>query len=684
MKLTIGLKIKWRLLGGFILCALFTGLAGGAGIMSIRQIQGNVKATTRDIGENIEGQTAMSARLMPLRGMVSDIVKAEDKGELEAKNRDVLEILNSGGSQGRGGLEKMIEAVEALVLYKGNQLGTLDRLSEMRRSNMAALEEVTKLAMAAVDDIEFESTMKIEKAVSKAGRDADRVLRITGEAISAVKGVLSLRSICNELSSLVKDALLTMDAAVVDYTSTQAATLFENARAELASLPNEETKAKIGGALDNLSSLVTGMLGAKKEMIAALNKLDDAYAAILGHMNKLDLEMIAASEKMKSSADSTLAKSTSLVNRWQYFLLLLSVGAFVLALAVGLFVSGSITRPITRAVSVFRAAESDSDLTRRLEAAASDEVGEMAESFNSFVGKLQAMIKGVAGEADVLSKSSAGLSGLSSKMSSGADNMSSRSKTVAAAAEEMSANMSSVAAAMEQAAANTSVVATAVEQMTSTIQEVSQNSEKARSITGDAVAQARSASERVDELGKAAGEIGKVTETITEISEQTNLLALNATIEAARAGEAGKGFAVVANEIKELARQTAAATEEIRKEIEGIQGSIGDTVSEIGQISDVINKVNEIVSIIAAAVEEQAITTREIADNVVQTTKGIQDASEKVAESSTVAGEMATDIAEVDNIVGEVSNSSSEVNASAGDLSGLAAKLTEMVGMFRV
>jgi methyl-accepting chemotaxis protein len=188
----------------------------------------------------------------------------------------------------------------------------------------------------------------------------------------------------------------------------------------------------------------------------------------------------------------------------------------------------------------------------------------------------------------------------------------------------------------------------------------------------------------VDELGHAADEISKVTEAITEISEQTNLLALNATIEAARAGEAGKGFAVVANEIKELARQTAAATLEIKNRITGIQDSTADTVTQIEAITGVINEVNEIVGTIATAVEEQSVTSQEIANNVAQASQGIQEVNENVNQSSSVAGTISGDIAEVNSSVQEIADSSSQVNHNSDELSALSGKLRELVGRFKV
>jgi methyl-accepting chemotaxis protein len=145
--------------------------------------------------------------------------------------------------------------------------------------------------------------------------------------------------------------------------------------------------------------------------------------------------------------------------------------------------------------------------------------------------------------------------------------------------------------------------------MTATVWEIAQNSGKARVITETAVTKANSASKKVNELGQAALDIRKVTEAITESADQTNLLALNATIEVVRAGEAGKGFAVVANATKELARQIATATQQIKSRIEGIQNSTNETVVENGQISKVNDEVNDIVSTIATAVEEQSFSS---------------------------------------------------------------------------
>ncbi|MCP4119839.1 MAG: methyl-accepting chemotaxis protein [Desulfobacteraceae bacterium] len=344
-----------------------------------------------------------------------------------------------------------------------------------------------------------------------------------------------------------------------------------------------------------------------------------------------------------------------------------------------------VVRPIKNTVAMIRdIAEGEGDLTKRLHADRKDELGELAKWFNNFVEKLQGIIGEVATSAESVSTSSASLSEISNAMSQEADSLSGKSNTVATAAEEMSANMNSVAAASEEAATNVNVVTASTGEMTNTVNEILRNSEEANSVTEEAVGQAGKALEKINELGRAATEITKVTEVITDISEQTNLLALNATIEAARAGEAGRGFAVVANEIKELAKQTAEATLEIKDRVSGIQGATQESVSEIKRISDIIGNVNKSVTTISTAIEEQSVTTKEISENIGQASLGIEEVNENVAQSSTVAEEIAKDIADVNRSADEMSSSSSQLDINSNELFGLADHLKQMVGKFKV
>ncbi len=324
------------------------------------------------------------------------------------------------------------------------------------------------------------------------------------------------------------------------------------------------------------------------------------------------------------------------------------------------------------------------DLTGTLQVSGGDEFGTIGRALQDMKKQLQTVIIAIINGADKLDNRSQSLSSSAAQLSSNSDEMKSRSISVAAAAEEMSSNMNSVAAATEEASTNIALVATATEGMSQTFSEIAKNTKSAQSITANAVHEALSASAKVDELGIAASRIDKVTETITEISDQTNLLALNATIEAARAGEAGKGFAVVANEIKELAKQTSAATGEIKSQITGIQTSTAETIRQIEQITSVINEVNDIVTVIVDAVEEQNQATIEIAENISQATQGIQEVTANVSQSSAVADEVARDIHTVSTNSTEVAGQSGQMQQNAMELLQLAKELRTLMKEFKV
>jgi methyl-accepting chemotaxis protein len=372
-------------------------------------------------------------------------------------------------------------------------------------------------------------------------------------------------------------------------------------------------------------------------------------------------------------------------NKIFLYMAITTIVALAVFIPITWYISSRITKPIQGVVNRFKdIAEGEGDLTIRLDESKKDETGELSKWFNAFMVKLQGLIQEISENADSLNTSATNLSDLANHMSEGAEKMSAKTTTVASASEEMSTNISSVSAAMEETATNVNLVASAIEEMTATITEIAQNSEKGSTISTDAVVKVKEASERASELGKDALEINKVTETITEISEQTNLLALNATIEAARAGEYGKGFAVVANEIKELARQTAEATLEIKAKISSIQDSTAATVNEFEHITTVIHQVNDIVTAIAASVEEQSVTATEVATNINQISAGIQEVNENVAQSSAVAGEIAKNISDTSQGADEISSSSSQVDMSSSELSQLAEQLNKMVRRFKV
>ncbi len=295
------------------------------------------------------------------------------------------------------------------------------------------------------------------------------------------------------------------------------------------------------------------------------------------------------------------------------------------------------------------------DLTREVTVNGQDPMGQMGEGLGRFLADLCVSIRAMAHNATSLSTSSEELASISQQMSTNA--------------EETAAQANVVSAAAEQVSKNVATVATGVEEMSASIREIAKNATDGARIAASAVQVANTTNTTITKLGESSAEIGKVIKVITSIAEQTNLLALNATIEAARAGEAGKGFAVVANEVKELAKETAKATEDIGHKIDAIQQDTKGAVDAIKQIGDIITQMNDISNSIAGAVEEQTATTNEIARNVAEAAKG--------------SGEIAQNIVSVAQCAGSTTEGAGNTQKAAGELARMAGELHQLVAQFQ-
>ncbi|GIE52421.1 methyl-accepting chemotaxis protein [Amorphoplanes nipponensis] len=354
------------------------------------------------------------------------------------------------------------------------------------------------------------------------------------------------------------------------------------------------------------------------------------------------------------AAQRQMAAARSNATTARILILSLITGAVAFALVIAVVVSRAIARPLGQTVKVLEAL-AEGRLDQRLQVRGRDEVGRMGEALNTALDRLTAALRDIGTNVTTLATASEDLTGVAGRMNASAARSAGRAHAVSSASEEISTNIATVAAGADE--------------IGSSITEIARSTSSAAEVAGRAVRISGEAGAILRKLGESSAEIVSVIKIITGIAEQTNLLALNATIEAARAGEMGKGFAVVAGEVKELAQETARATEDIRTRVGAIQNDSTAAVAAIAEIGAVIDQINATQTAIAAAVEEQTATTNEMGRNVGEVAAGSTEISSNVAEVAEAAAETTT--------------AASNTAAAADELSRVAHDLKQSLAMFR-
>lgn len=397
--------------------------------------------------------------------------------------------------------------------------------------------------------------------------------------------------------------------------------------------------------------------------------------------------------------------------------------------AIGFLISLSLSNGIAKPINILNnkvkdISEGDGDLTKRLEITSKDELGELSQSFNTFIDKIYEIISNISHSIGLLNQKSQSLSGTANSLVMQSNAMNSQSQLVSASSEQISSNANVIASSAEQASTSVATVAaateelssninqvanvsektsesvnstvnditklssninvagdavgglvneingivTAIEQMNATLTEISKNTQHASGISLKAAKEADTANTVMGEMQKTSNEIGKIVKLINDIADQTNMLALNATIEAASAGEAGKGFAVVANEVKSLAKQTADATAKIAAQIDDVQKSVGNSTHSLSNITSIINELNQINTVIASSVEEQNITTSEIAHSSERMASAANNVQGQITTVVDYAHKITDNADKANKAVIEISNNSIESAKASNEI----------------
>lgn len=448
--------------------------------------------------------------------------------------------------------------------------------------------------------------------------------------------------------------------------------------------PSPAIAAKAKALAEPLSAYTHGAATMVKTLAAPTSAQANAESltmpAFMELFGQLETGMGELTDLIQAESKAISASSTSGLNT---FLIYGGLISLLVQGGLALWISRSITLPINACVAAMKRL-AQGDLTAEVVVSRHDELGALGQAINTSISTLRQLIGSLTQSATELSASAQTLSASANNQAATAEETTVQANSVASAGEQLSGNAKAMAVSATHITQSTEAVANAIEAMSDSLREVSGNCAKETEIARRADIQARETQQLMTKLDGSARQIGKVVELINRIAEQTNLLALNATIEAASAGEAGRGFAVVANEVKELARQSAAATEDIRQQVSFIQDNTSASMRSLTEVATIIEEVSHISVSIAATVKEQSATTFSVLNGINTVSTSAATLLQNVQQTAAGAADVARNIAGVSTAAEDGAKGAARMSTSASELNALSAKLGQLVAKFKI
>jgi methyl-accepting chemotaxis protein len=643
MKLSVMLSwigVRPRVFGGFALVLSFLVLLAGFAIVQVQQIGGTVNELVTS-GAGDAGMSQVRAALLGANGAVEKFIRTWNVSDKEAAT-------------------KAIEAVGKLADQVEQQFGKLRAIAEGAGPVRTELETYRASFAAATDAVDRmrAATTKTDALGASAGLD-----------VGAIQVALANRSDPERLVNPMRlaSAVDAVRVTVMRYGATLSTADGDDAKVAIgyAQIAIADTEAEItlaGSAGDaKLKSMVTALKTALTADVAALDEVVKVASDLRARQSDLvkasatiDQQVNTINQKLGTVRAEQGEKTASSVQQTQQTVIMTASGALVLGIVLAWLIGSSVSGPI-RSMTDRMQSLASGELDEAIPGGESrDEIGRMARAVEVFRGnalavrrmELEASAQRETTEADrarmmseLAGRFEQGMQGVITGVGGRAEEMGRSAEELARVAERGRGLAEAVAARAEQASMNVQTVASATQELAASIREISSQVQRSVTVSSRATDETQRTSEMIHGLSSAAEKIGNIIQLIQAIASQTNLLALNATIEAARAGDAGKGFAIVASEVKNLASQTAQATEQIASQIATIQSATGETVAAITKFGTTVKEMADIATAIASAVEEQGAATGEIARNVEQAASGTAAVTQEMGDVRAVAGE---------------------------------------------